>query len=107
MKLHVTTLHFLSRIIRSEALVYIFIFFQNSRFMEIIPHNWKDNFQHHILSNDDMIHTYVNRMTRMNWTTTMTGVTGMTRITAITGITVITVMARVIEMTRVTDNKND
>ena len=60
-----------------------------------------------ILSNDDMIHTYVNRMTRMNWTTTMTGVTGMTRITAITGITVITVMARVIEMTRVTDNKND
>ena len=57
-----------------------------------------------ILSSDDMIHTYVNRM---NCMTTMTGVTGMTRITAFTGITVITVMSRVIEMTRVTDNKND
>ena len=45
-----------------------------------------------------MIHTYVNRMTRGNWDE---------RVTAITGITVITVMARVIEMTRVTDNKND
>ena len=31
----------------------------------------------------------------------------MTRITAITGTTVITVMARVVEMTRVTDNKNE
>ena len=31
----------------------------------------------------------------------------MTRITAIMGIAVITVMARVIKMTRVTDNKND
>ena len=31
----------------------------------------------------------------------------MTRITALTGTTVITVMSRVIEMTRVTDNKND
>ena len=57
--------------------------------------------QHHILSNDDMIHTYLNRMTRMNGTTTMTGVTEMMRITVITGMTVMTLMARV------TDNKND
>ena len=30
-------------------------------------YNLKYNIQHHILSNDDMIHTYVNRMTRGNW----------------------------------------
>ena len=76
----------------SEALVYNTYFFQHSYFTEIILHS-------HLCKQDDQDEYYC--------MTTMTGVTGMTRITAFTGITVITVMSRVIEMTRVTDNKND